>query len=329
MKRIFHTFAMALLAGGAAALAQDDIILEDGVFMDDTGMDPIFSTPSTLPPAPAAEGETARPILVPNDYYFEYMGRMHIHGQGQHARIMNAFATIPLINGRKHAWHGWHLDCKLSGRISWLHNSGTRVLDESRLYTLGLNATVLHQIGQKSQFHLGLTPQISTDFDTMSHDMFYWGGNVGFSSALSDNFKFTLGVSVMPHYNNMWFYPLVNFNWRVMPRWELQLQAERLSYQYVSGSEKFRVGPFLQYNRSVWTVNRHRKTCQFRMNNWIGGATASYRWNIGSCKVTLLGDLGFTFYNNFRIKTKNGKHTLDRYRAGGGPYARIAVGLEF
>ena len=143
MKKVFHTFAMALLAGIGTALAQDDIILEDGVFMDDTGMDPIFSTPSTLPSAPAAEGESARPVLVPNDYYFEYMGRMHIHGQGQHARIMNAFATIPLINGRKHAWHGWHLDCKLSGRISWLHNSGTRVLDESRLYTLGLSATAL------------------------------------------------------------------------------------------------------------------------------------------------------------------------------------------
>lgn len=329
MKKLLCSAVLAALACISTASAQDDVILEDGVFMEDTGMDPIFSTPSTMPPVPEEEGDYQRPVLIPNDYYFEYFSNMHIHGQAARVRLMSAFATIPLFNPRKHAWHGWHLDCKVSGRLTWMHNSGQKVLDEHRLYTLGLSATALRQIGQKSQFHLGFTPQMSSDFDVMSHEMFYWGGNVGFSSTLGERFKYTLGVSVMPDYNDMWVYPLVNFQWKVSPHWELQLQAERLSYQHLSGSERFRIGPFLQYNRAVWTVNRHRTTTQLRMKNWIAGATASYRCNIGGFKLTLLGDVGYSFYNNFRIRTKNGRHTLDRYRADGALYARAAVGFEF
>ena len=113
------------------------------------------------------------------------------------------------------------------------------------------------------------------------------------------------------------------------PSWELQLQAERLSYQFVSGSGQFRVGPFMQHNRSVWTVKRHGATRMLRMTNWITGGTASYRWTMGACKVSLVGDLGCTFYNNFRVRTKNGRHTLERYRTDGGLYARVAVGVEF
>ena len=326
MKKLFQVMLAGALAC-AAAQGQDDTIIEDGVFLDDTGMDPIYSTPSTVPADPAEEGQ--RPALVPNDYYFEYLGPMHVHGQGAHVRLMNAFVTVPLLNPRKHAWHGWHLDAKVSGRLTWMHHSGNRVLTERRLYTLGASATLIHQVGQKSQFHLGFTPQLSTDFDVMSHEMFYWGGNVGFSSTIGEKFKYTIGVSVMPDYNNMWFYPLVNFQWRVRPSWELQLQAERLSYQFVSGSGRFRVGPFMQHNRSVWTVKRHGATRMLRMTNWITGGTASYRWTMGACKVSLVGDLGCTFYNNFRVRTKNGRHTLERYRTDGGLYARVAVGVEF
>ena len=328
MKELFSIVTLAAALACAVAPAQeDDVIFEDGVFMDDTGMDPIYSTPSSMPMD--SPEDARRPALIPNDYYFEYMGPMHIHSQAAHVRLMNAFVTLPLLNPRKHAWHGWHLDAKVSGRLTWMHNSGNKVLDENRLYTLGASATVIHQVGQKSQFHLGFTPQISSDLDVMSHEDFYWGGNVGFSSTLGEKFKFTLGVSVMPDYNDMWLYPLVNFQWRVRPNWDLQLQAERLSYQFVSGSGKFRVGPFLQYNRAVWTVKRNRATRMLRMNNWIAGGGASYSWNMGSCRVSLLGDLGCTLHNNFRVRTKNGRHTLERYRADGGLYARVAVGVEF
>lgn len=322
-------FQMMLAAVAACAVAhgQDDVITEDGVFFNDTGMDPLFSTPSTIPMEPETDG--SRPTLIPNDYYFEYLGPMHVHGQSAHVRMMNVFATLPLLNPRKHAWHGWHLDAKVSGRLTWAHNSGNRVLDEPRLYTVGASATLIRQVGSKSQFHLGFTPQVSSDFDTFSHEIFYWGGNVGFSSAAGEKFKYTLGVSVMPDFNDMWVYPLVNFQWRLRPNWELQLQAERLSYQFVSSSGSFRVGPFIQHNRSVWTVKRQRATRMLRMNNWIAGLSASYRKSLSTCKVSVLGDLGFTFYNNFRVRTKDGEHTLERYRADGGLYARVGVGVEF
>ena len=327
MRKAFRVMLAAVLAC-AAAQAQDDVILDDGVFMDETGMDPIYSTPSGMPMDTEADGEK-RPALVPNDYYFEYLGPVHVHGQAAHVRLMNAFVTMPLLNPRKHAWHGWHLDAKISGRMTWMHNSGNKVLNMQRLYTLGGSATLIRGIGRQSQFHIGFTPQLSTDFDEMSHEIFYWGGNVGFSSAIGEKFKFTLGVSVMPDYNDMWFYPLLNFQWRLRPNWELQLQAERLSYQFVSGSGQFRAGPFIQHNRSVWTVNRHGATRHLRMTNWIAGGTASYRWSVGSCRVSLLGDLGVTFYNNFRVRSKSGRHTRERYRTDGGLYARVAAGVEF
>lgn len=327
MNKIFHITATMAAAAGLACGEVDPFA--DGVYMEDTGVDPIFSTPAVTTYADTEDTQaTNRPALLPNDYYFEYLGGMHIHGQGSTVRAMNAFVTMPLLNPRRHVVRGWHLDAKLSGRLTWLHSSGADILDEHHLYTLGGSATLIHQAGQNSQFHIGLTPQVSTDFDAMSHEIFYWGGNVGFSSTVGPKFKYSLGVSVMPDYNGTWVWPLVNFQWRYRPNWEAQLQATRLSVQYVA-QDKLRVGPFLQLNRSAWTVKRHKEVTQLRMNNWIAGVASSYRWNWNGITMKLQGDLGFTFYNNFRVRTKNGRHTLERYRTDGGLYARVGIGFEF
>ena len=64
MKKLLCSMALAALACACAASAQDDVILEDGVFMEDTGMDPIFSTPSTMPPVPEDEGDFYSEIMM-------------------------------------------------------------------------------------------------------------------------------------------------------------------------------------------------------------------------------------------------------------------------
>ena len=59
------------------------------------------------------------------------------------------------------------------------------------------------------------------------------------------------------------------------------------------------------------------------------GMGAEYNMTIRSAKLQLMGDLGMTFNNTFRVRDKHGDDTLEKYRTHPGLYARLGIQLQF
>ena len=336
MKATRLLMSALMVCGGMASAAWDD---EYGtyagervmpgseevlVFDEPAGVDPMYSTPSFNSSA-AYSGQHA---FVPNDMYFEYLGNMTLSGQGAHVRVSNVFLTMPFTNPKTAVWRGWHLDAKLSARMTYIHTTGNNALDEERLYTVGMNVAVSHAIGQHAQFQLGFTPQFSTDFDVMSSQNFFLGGYMAYSMKANERFSYTVGLAFMPDYYKNYVFPVLNVRWRYAPNWEMRVQASRLSAVNVT-SQRFQWGPFFQWNSGMWTVHRKGETQQFRMTNCIMGVGAECNLTPGSTKVLLLGDLGMTFYNTFRVRDKKGDHTLEKYHSHPGLYGRLGIQVHF
>ncbi len=298
---------------------------DDGLGYDiGPGVDPIYSTPSIY-----EDSGHRYPAFVPNDLYVEYFSNMAFNGGHGHVQVTNAVLTIPFVNPRRATWAGWHLDVKGTARLTWLDCSGRNLLDEDNLYTIGLQAIVSRALGQSSQLQLGFTPQYSSDFDLMSHHNFYWGGYAAFSSKAGDKLRYTLGVGFVPDYYRSIVLPLIGLQWRYNPNWELRVEGMRLSSVCVA-SERFHWGPFFQWNNAVWTVHRERQTRQFRMNNAIIGLGATYGLKLASGgTLGFLGDVGCSFNNVFRVRDASGEHTLEKYRAHPGLYARLGLRYAF
>lgn len=299
---------------------------DDGVFRfdDASGVEPLYSTPN-------ANTETSgkQRAFIPNNAYLEYFGNMSLSGQSARLQVFNAYLALPLTSPERAALWGWHLDATASLRVTWLDSTGERVLDENRLYSLGIQAGLSHKLGQRSQIQFGGIGLYSSDFDVASADNFYLGCYAAFSSQYGDRLRYTVGMAFMPDFYENYVYPMMNVAWRYDPQWELNIQASRLSLLQVS-HEKFHWGPFLQWNASRWTVRRNRHTEQFRMTGLIIGCGATYDAATASgARVSLLGDLGCSFYNTFRICDKKGHHTLEKYHAHPGLYARVGVQLLF
>lgn len=296
---------------------------ETFVFDDGTGVEPIYSTPGT-----STSAGVAQHAFVPNDVYFEYLGNMSISGQGGRVRVSNVFVSMPLISSGRVSWGGWHLDAKASARLTWLDTSGQNILDEDRLYTVGMNVSVSHAVGRNGQFRVGFTPQLSSDFDVMSADNFYWGGYVAYSSKAGDRLRYTLGLALMPDFYENYVFPVMNISWRYAPAWEMRVQASRISAVCVA-RQNFEWGPFFQWNSGIWTVHRKGQTRQFRMTDCIAGMGGNYMVNTGRFRMNLLGDLGMTFYNTFRVRDKHGDRTFEKYRTHPGLYLRLGVQVQF
>ncbi len=296
---------------------------EATLFEEPLGVDPLYSTPSS-----ETSSNGGQHAFIPDDVYVEVLGNMSLKSPHARTRLVNFFASVPLTDPRRAVWMGWHLDAHLSARVTWLHTKGNDVLDEDSLYTMGLNMAVSHAVGSRGQFQLGFVPQLSTDFDVMSHENFYWGGYAAFSARVNDRFRYTVGLAFMPDYYDNYVFPVLNVCWRYSQHWELRVQASRLSAVWVGG-QRFEWGPFFQWNSGVWTVRRKGQTRQFRMTNCILGAGMTYNLTPGSSRVLFLADLGCSFYNTFRVRDKGGDHTLERYRAHPGLYARIGFRVQF
>ncbi len=344
MKPLCHLAGMcALLAGAACATTTtpwDDACGQPSapqesptygavdagfdLYDDGLGVDPVYSTPSIY-----EESGNSYPRFVPNDVYAEYLGNMSFNGGHGRVQVVNTVMTIPFVNPRNKAWWGWHLDVKGSVRATWLDCEGRNLLDEDNLYTIGLHATVSRKLGRVSQLQLGFTPQYSSDFDVMSHHNFYVGGYAAFSVKASDALLYTVGIAYMPDYYRSIVLPLVSLHWRYAPAWELRMEGMRLSTVCVAG-ERFQWGPFFQWNTGVWTVHRDRSTQQFRMNNALIGMGATYASKLASgTTLSFLGDLGCSFNNIFRVRDASGEHTLEKYRAHPGLYARLGFRVAF
>lgn len=289
----------------------------------DTGLDPIYSTPDSAPAS-----HEPRHAFVPNEVYFERLGNMRVKGGNGHLSVTNLFVAMPLNDPSKATWMGWSFDAKLSLRQTWLEGSAAKALDEKRLTTLGMHASVAHAIGQASQVQVGVMPNISTDVDQLSSHDFFIGGYAAFASRFSPNFSYSVGVALMPSYYEHYVLPLVNFRYRTPQQWELALEATRLSFTYARW-EQFHVGPFLQWNNGVWTLRRDHRTEQLRMNNIILGAGADGFVRLGQAKLSGLLDVGASVHNSFRFKDKTGDHTLESFHAKPGWYLRAGLGLQF
>lgn len=341
MKRTLFTLLLALQVGVAGAAWYD----EDGYAGDTTsgfsgddaffdfdespGVDPLFSTPTSGTSVGAPAGGGKQRAFVPNDMYLEYFGNMSLSSQSAHLHMFNAYLSLPVTTSENTQWHGWQFDSRVSLRATWLENSGQKVLDENRLYTVGFQASVGHSIGRNFYGQIGVVPEISSDFDVMSHENFFLGCYGAVSMRASDNLRFTLGVAYMPDYYEHDFFPLIGLAWRFNPAWEARVEASRFSVVSVA-HDKFQWGPFFQWNSAMWTVHRHRETQQFRMTNCILGVGCTYDIQTASgTKVQLLGDLGCSFYNTFRVRDKHGNETREKYRAHPGVYMRAGMQITF
>ncbi len=298
---------------------------EEGLGYDaGLGVDPVYSTPSLY-----EETGARTPSFIPNDVYMEFFGNTTFNGGHGRVQMVNAVMTVPFVNPRRAAWWGWHLDVKGTARLTWLDCEGRNLLDEDNLYTIGMQATVARKLGNVTQLQLGFTPQLSTDFDVMSHHNFYVGGYVAFSVKASERFRYTVGIAYMPDYYRSLVLPVLSLQWRYNPAWELRVEGARVSAICVA-HERFHWGPFFQWNTGVWTVHRDRRTQQFRVTNCILGIGATYDVKLASgSTLSFLGDVGGTFNNVFRIRDASGEHTLEKYRAHPGFYGRLGFRFAF
>lgn len=306
--------------GESSPYTQEEVLLYD----EPLGVDPIYTTPN----ASTSTFGGQRPF-VPDEFYIEYLGKMSVSGHSARTQVTNAYLSLPLTDPRRMTWGRWHLDTRASARITWINTDGRDVIDEDVLYTIGIRATLVYQASGGSSFQLGFTPQLSTDFDVMSAQNFYWGGYVAYSGKSTERLRYTLGLAVMPDYYENYVFPVVNVSWRYAPSWELRLQSARLSAVNLV-NERFEWGPFFQWNSGIWTVHRHQRTEQLRMTNCILGVGMTYDMlGRGDDKVLFIGDLGCSFYNTFRIRDKHGDHTLEKYRAHPGLYLRAGLQFKF
>lgn len=293
-------------------------------YEDVLGVDPIYSTPSSSTSA----GFRQR-AFVPDCAYVEYMGKMSISAQSARTQVMNAFISLPLTSAALHSWGKWHWDTRLSGRMTWINTDGDDVIGEDTLYTVGFQAALSYRVTCNSQFTLAFTPQISSDLDVMTSQIFFWGGYAAFSSRVSDRLSYTAGLAFMPDYYEHYVFPLINLSWQCAPVWQLQIQASRLSVVNVA-HENFHWGPFIQWNAGIWTVQRQGHTQQLRMTNCIAGLSTSYDCHLqGGTVLRFVGDLGTAFYSTFRVRDKRGDHTLEKYRTHPGWYMRLGVQVQF
>ncbi len=298
---------------------------DDGLGYDaGLGVDPVYSTPSLY-----EETGTRTQSFIPNDVYVEIFGNMEFHAKRGHVQVTNAVVNVPFVNPKRAAWRGWHLDVKGTARLTWLDCKGQNLVDEDNLYTIGLQATVSRRINEKTQLLLGVTPQMSTDFDLMSHHNFYVGGYLAFAVQPTEKIRYTLGIAYMPDYYRSLVLPVLSLQWRYHPAWELRVEGARLSTICVA-DDHFRFGPFFQWNTGVWTVHRQRQTQQLRMSNCILGLGATYDRKLArGSTLGLLADVGFSFNNVFRIRDASGDDTLEKYRAHPGFYGRLGLRFSF
>lgn len=304
-------------------------------FIDDTaGYDPYM-----LPPdVPQAEGSgftyappsnSYLPYVIPNELYYELLGPMKADVGGSHLSMTNVKLTIPLSDPHRSGWGSWHFDAKIGVRMTWIESTGTNLIDLEHLYTVSGVVGVSRRLGPNGALSIGVTPQYSSDADQSSAHSFYFGGYAAYSARVNESFTYSVGIACMPDYSNTWVLPLFQFSWQATPTWRLKFESTRLSYDNVA-SERFHWGPFFQFISGTWAVNRHRRTEQFRWSSCAMGMGAAVNLTPRhETKVYLKTDVGFTFANEAKFRTKNGNHDLESYDFDPGFYLRIGLDMRF
>ena len=276
--------------------------------------------------APAPIGDSAARPIFPTQSYFELLGPMDSRNGHGSVDVQNWMTDINLCRMSSGSW-GFSSTAAL--RLSWFNGKGADVLDVDRLYTIWLNINASYTIKGKTRLIFGVTPQISTDFDTWTHNNIFFGGHALLAGPLNDRFSYGIGLGYYPQLGDYPVLPLIQFRWEVSRNWSLQLEGTRLSYTNKVG-EGFTWGPFVSVVSGTWTIHRDRRVRQFEWVSGVAGVGASVglgHW--GSVRPRLVTDVGFSFGNSGTIKTSNGSHELEKYHYDPGFYLRAGLQFDF
>lgn len=85
-------------------------------------------------------------------------------------------------------------------------------MDVDRLYTIWLNVNASYAITGKTRLVFGVTPQISTDFDTWTSHNIFLGGHVLLAGPLNDRFSYGIGIGCYPQLGDYPSCPLSSLN---------------------------------------------------------------------------------------------------------------------
>lgn len=223
----------------------------------------------------------------------------------------------------------WNFSSTAALRLSWFNGKGADKMDVDRLYTIWLNVNASYAVTGKTRLVFGVTPQISTDFDTWTSHNIFLGGHVLLAGPLNDRFSYGVGIGCYPQLGDYPLLPLIQFKWEASRNWTLQLEGTRLSY-INRVSEGFKWGPFVSVVSGTWTIHHDRRVRQFAWISGVAGIGADAglgRW--GSVRPRLVADIGFSFGNSGTIKTSNGSHDLEKYHYDPGFYLRAGLLFEF
>ncbi len=278
---------------------------------------------------PTTENPNALRSFVPIDGYFEYMGQRSLDDHNTRVETISAYLNLPIISPNSARWRDLHFNLTANMRVTWFNTSGQDVIDETVLYTMGFNGTMLYNLNQKGQIVFGLSPQISSDLDVLSSHDFFIATYLGYRFKVGENFRATLGLSWMPNYYSEDFLPFVDISWKFNPNWELRAKAARLSVVNVA-NPRFEWGPFIEMNSNVWTIKRRRETQQLRTRSILLGVGSQFVINPnGKTPIYLMGDLGFSVANKIEFTDKSGDHKIERYDTDTGLYARLGFELKY
>lgn len=276
--------------------------------------------------APAPTGESDSKSFFPTQSYFELLGPMDSrHRQGS-LDIQNWMTDLNLF---RLSSGSWNFSSTASLRLSWFNGEGADDMDVDRLYTICLNANAAYLIKGRTSLVLGVTPQISTDFDTWTKHNIFLGGHILLAGPLNERFSYGIGIGCYPQLGDYSVLPLIQFKWEASNHWTLQLEGTRLSYVN-KVKDGLSWGPFVSVVSGTWTIHHERRVRQFV---WLSGVTGVGmdiglgRW--GSVRPRLTADIGFSFGNSGTIRTSNGSHELEKYHYDPGFYLRAGVQFEF
>lgn len=276
--------------------------------------------------APAPVGETASKPVFPTQSYFELLGPMDSRNGHGSVDVQNWMTDLNLCRMSNGSW-GFSSTAAL--RLSWFNGKGADVLDVDRLYTVWLNINASYKIKGQTRVVFGVTPQISTDFDTWTSHNLFFGGHAILAGPLNDRFSYGIGIGYYPQLGDYPLLPLLQFKWEASRNWTLQLEGTRLSYTN-KVSDGLTWGPFVSVVSGTWTIHRDRHVRQFQWVSGVAGVGANVglgHW--GSVRPRLVADVGFSFGNSGTIKTSNGSHELEKYHYDPGFYLRAGLQFDF
>jgi hypothetical protein len=219
----------------------------------------------------------------------------------------------------------WGFTTTAAFRITWMNGSGADSMDVDTLYTIWLRMNASCVVKGQTRLIFGVTPQISTDFDTWTSKNIFLGAHALIAGPANERFTYGLGLGYYPQVGNWPFLPIIQFKWIMPSNWTLQLEGFRLSCTQKI-NDMFSWGPFVSAVSGSWTIHHERRIRQFQ---WISGAAGlSFACDLGRYP-TIVADLGFTFGNSGKIKTSNGRHEIEKFHFDPGFYFRAGIEIPF